>query len=206
MNGRMTNDQWLCGSGSRLLKLAALPFVIAFCFSATAQITNNLPTLRPPYAELPPTFWEQQGSLVIGCGILVLLVVAMLLWVVLRPKPVPPVPPEVQARCALEALQGRPENGSLLSEVSQILRRYFVAAFGLPADESTTAEFGQLIGGSEAMGAELAAAVVTFLETSDVRKFAPTAPASPMNAVAQARELFERAEERRKLLSQTDVK
>ena len=113
----------------------------------------------------------------------------------------PPVPPETRARLALEALAGRHEDGALLSEVSQILRRYFVAAFGLPAGEVTTTEFCQLVGGNEVLGAELSSALVKFLETCDVKKFAPTPPAAPLNAVAQALELFERAEARRAQLT-----
>ena len=159
--------------------------------------TNELSRLAPPYAELPPTFWEQHGSLVVFGGIVILGVVAMLVWLASHPKPVPPMSPEVRARRALEALQGRTEDGVLLSEVSQILRRYFVAAFGMSSGEFTTAEFCRLIGGNEALGVELSSALVKFLETCDVRKFAPPASAAPLNAVAQARELFERAEARR---------
>ena len=123
------------------------------------------------------------------------------LWLVLRPKPVPPVPPEVQARQALEALQSRPEDGVLLSEVSQILRRYLVAVFALPAGESTTAEFCRLIGNSESVGVELSSPAAEFLRDCDVRKFAPAVSGPPLNAVARARELVERAEARKAQLA-----
>lgn len=164
---------------------------------AQEQNTNDILKLAPPYAELPPTFWELHGSAAILTAAMVLSAFSLTLWLVLRPRPVPPIPMEVQTRRRLEALQGRPEDGAALSEVSQILRRYFVAALGLPAGEFTTAEFCRLIGGNETLGDELAAAVGALLQTCDVRKFAPPPAAAAMNAAAQARELFERAEVRR---------
>ena len=208
MKCRMTNVEWLLGSRSSLRSCAALPFVIrhsifvmVLSLSAAAQPADDAPKLNPPYAELPPTFWQQHGSVIVIGSILLVVVVALVVWLALRPKPVPPVPPETRARLALEALAGRHEDGALLSEVSQILRRYFVAAFGLPAGEVTTTEFCQLVGGNEVLGAELSSALVKFLETCDVKKFAPTPPAAPLNAVAQALELFERAEARRAQLT-----
>lgn len=174
-----------------LVAIACLPTLVQ------GSETNEVLKLAPPYGELPPTFWEQQGGRAILTAVIVLIVFILTLWLVLRPRPVPPVPLEVRTRRALEALQGRSEDGVLLSEISQILRRYVATAFGLPNDECTTAEFSRRISTNEALGAELAVAIVKFLETCDVRKFAPTTPVAPMNAVAQARELFERAEVRR---------
>ena len=208
MKCRMTNDEWFPGARPCGRICAALPFVIrhssfviAFCLTAAAQSSDDALKLNPPYAELPPTFWEQHGSLVVIGSVFVVLVVALVVWLALRPKPVPPVPPETRARLALDALAGRGEDGALLSEVSQILRRYFVAAFGLSAGELTTTEFCRLVGGNEALGVELSSALVKFLEICDVKKFAPAPPAAPLNAVAQALELFERAEARRAQLT-----
>ena len=56
-----------------------------------------------PYAELPPTFWEQHGSMVVLGAIVAVLLAALSVWLALRSRPVPPVSPEVQARRALAA-------------------------------------------------------------------------------------------------------
>src|SRR5882724_13350131 len=107
--------------------------------------TNALPTLSPPYAELPPTFWEQHGIAVLISSLAAILPVGFLVWLCLRPKPKIILPPEVEARNALELLRGQSEDGVLLSNVSQILRHYFIAAFRLPPGEPTTAEFCRAI-------------------------------------------------------------
>ena len=213
MKARMPNNEWLQGPRSSLRSSATLPFVIrhsifviAFCFSPAAQSSDAAPKLNPPYAELPPTFWEAHGSVFVVGGIVVLLVLALVVWLALRPKPVVPVPVEIQTRRALEGLRGRTEDGALLSEVSQILRHYFVAALEMPAGEVTTTEFCRIVGSNEALGAELSCALVRFLESCDVKKFAPRPPAAPLNAVAQAQELFDRAEARRAQLAAAQSK
>ena len=73
--------------------------------------------------------------LVVGMAVIALAV--LILWKIFRPKPPVILPPEVLAREALTKLLRQPEDGKLLSEVSQILRRYVIAAFELPAAELT---------------------------------------------------------------------
>ena len=85
---------------------------------------GEIPALRPPHAELAPTYWEQHGTAVVLCGVLFLILVGAAIWFLTRPKPPVVVPPEVLARKALEPLGQRPEDGALLSQVSQILRHY----------------------------------------------------------------------------------
>ena len=49
---------------------------------------DDIPPLRPPHAELPPTFWEQHGLWVIVAGSRSLLaLVGAAVWCLLRPKP-----------------------------------------------------------------------------------------------------------------------
>jgi len=200
----MSNVEWFCRAGARLRILAALPFVLrpssfvgalvsALTFTAAAQITTNAPALRPPYAELPPTFWEQHGSVMVVSGMVLLALVALGVWLGLRTKPVEIVPPQVRARNELEALQALPEDGAVLSKVSQALRRYFIAAFALPPGEFTTAEFCRVIGANEKISAELSAAVAEFLRDCGERKFAAV-PVAPSSAVARALDLVERSE------------
>ena len=93
MKCRMTNVEWLLGSRSSLRSCAALPFVIrhsifvmVLSLSAAAQPADDAPKLNPPYAELPPTFWQQHGSVIVIGSILLVVVVALVVWLALRPQ------------------------------------------------------------------------------------------------------------------------
>jgi len=142
--------------------------------------TNSLPALAPPLPEMPPTFLEQPaavikehpGTALIITGVAVLALVLVLFKMLLR-KEVPMLAPEIAARQALAKLQSQQEDGKVLSEISQVLRRYIVAAFGLPVTEMTTAEFCAALAGSEKVGMELARTISSFLRECDERKFAP---------------------------------
>ena len=173
----------------RLLLLSVLGAV-----SAMAQSTNDLPELIPPYAALPPTFWEQYGLTLVVGSLVCVVVVGATVWMISRPKPVPVLPPEVQARRALEALRAQPENGDLLSQVSQILRRYISAAFGLPAGELTTQELISAMTSNREFDGKLRQATSQFLEFCDSRKFAPRPATSLQSAVSLALALIEQGE------------
>jgi hypothetical protein len=164
---------------------------------------DAIPPLRPPHAEIPPTFWEQHGLWVVIVGLLLLALVGVVVWFLTRPKPPVVVPPDYQARQALEPLRRQPEDGALLSRVSQILRHYVAAAFGLPSGELTTAEFCQAIAGHAEIGPELSTALSDFLRQCDQCKFSPSAPAAPFSAVAQAFKLIDQAQTRRLALAQS---
>ncbi len=176
-----------------------------WCLAATLRLhaaTNlvspdEIPPLRPPRPELAPTFWEQYGLWPALVGALVLLLLATGLWVLLRPKPPLPVPPESQARQALEELRQAPETGAVLSRVSQVVRHYFSAAFGLPPEEMTTAEFCQVLKGVQRLGPDLSKNVGDFLRQCDERKFALSPPLPPLGAAATAATLISQAEARR---------
>jgi hypothetical protein len=185
--------------------LAVLPVLFASLplFAQTnSEPTNTLPKLLPPYAELPPTFWEQHGTSIVVTLLAVVVVLALGLWLLLRPKPKAILPPEVQARMALEALRQRPEDGACLSNISQILRNYFIAAFQLPPGELTTTEFCRVISGHEPIGAELSTALADFLRRCDERKFSPTISPVPPGAVTRALELVALGESKRAQLRQ----
>lgn len=162
-----------------------------------SEPTNGLPKLLPPYGELPPTFWEQSGAMVVTAGLAVLALIAFVIWGLLGPKSKVILPPEVQARTALETLRQRPEDGACLSHISQILRSYFIAAFQLTPGELTTAEFSRAISGHHQIGAELAAGVTGFLGRCDEQKFSSAHFTATTGAVAQALDLISRAEARR---------
>src|ERR1051326_690308 len=180
------------------LRVFALAFLIpSSLLAATNSDLDTIPPLRPPRGEIPPTFWEQHGVWIIAGGCFALLGVVAFVWWLARPKPPVVLPPEVQARQGIEEFLGQPESGLMLSRISQILRRYFVAAFALPAGELTTAEFCALITTQDQIGADLANTVVQFLRECDQRKFAPLAPQPPLEAANRALALIESAEKRR---------
>jgi hypothetical protein len=125
-------------------------------------------------------------------------------WLLTRRKPPAMPAPETLARQALEPLRRQPEDGVVLSRVSRILRRYLVAAFGLPAEELTRAEFCAALRQNQAIGGDLSAGVEQFLRRCDERKFAPQAPQPPLGAVDQALAFVEAA--RRRLMADSNPK
>ena len=76
------------------------------------------------------------------------------------------------------------------------------AAFGLPPEEFTTAEFCRAIAGQAPIGPGLSGALSEFLHECDQRKFSPLTSGPPFNAVAQALKLVDQAQARRLTLSQ----
>ena len=174
-------------------------FVLVTCFAQSifGQTTNTPPALVPAYGEIPPTFWEQHQTPIIIGSFAVIAFAFLFLKVMLRPETNLILPPEAVARQTLAKLQGQPEDGKLLSEVSQILRGYFSAVFELPATEMTTAEFCAAITAHEKIGAELAQTVSSFLRVCDKDKFAQKIIAPPINAIDRARDLISRSEARR---------
>jgi hypothetical protein len=189
-----------------MLALAVFLMLLPLAMPVSAQenaVTNSMeeiPPLRPPRDPLPPTFWEVRQRTVMlatAAGVLVILAIVFLL---MRPRRVLPTPPEVVARQALERWRPAPEEGLLLSRVSQILRQYLKSAFDLAPGESTTAEFCGEIAANERIGLELANAISTFLRRCDERKFARAGPAPELGAVARAFQLIDVAETRRAVL------
>lgn len=165
--------------------------------TAAAADTNEIAALIPAYAEIPPTFWEQHGTLVVIGAFVVLAVAAAVIWEIFRPKPAPVLPPETVARAALAKLENQPEDGELLSEVSQILRRYLGAVFEIPGGELTTTECCAAISHHEKIRAELAATISSFLRECDKSKFSAAISSTPINAVARAQEIISLAERQR---------
>jgi hypothetical protein len=201
--GRKKSEVRRCdplGFGLRTLCLLAAVGVQAA--TNESGIEEEIPPLRPFRPEVAPTVWEQYGVWIVLAGVLLLVVLAGVVWLLTRPKPPVIVAPAVQARHELEPLRQQPENGFVLSRVSQVLRHYVAGAFDLPREELTTAEFCRAITGSERAGPELSVGMSDFLRECDRRKFAPLPPVPPLGAVAQADKLIEQAEARRAQLLQ----
>jgi hypothetical protein len=189
--GRIKKSQSVCG----------FLFWAGSIVPGLAQPSEDAPPLLDPLPEIPPTFWEQHGILVVTVSLVFIALLGILLWWLLQPKPPVPVPIAVRTRQELEALAREPMNAQTLSKLSRCLRRYFAAVFGLPAGELTTTEFNRAFAAQTTVGGELVAAVGEFLQRADERKFAPGA-SGDSNAMQQALELFERGERRRVELQQ----
>jgi hypothetical protein len=175
----------------RIFSILILPLAVI------AADTNALPALAPAYGEFPPTFWEQHQAAVIVAGFAVLAVAFLFLRVWLRPETPVILPPEVLPRQTLAQLQSQPEDGKLLSKISQCLRRYVCDTFNLPDQELTTAEFCSVIAGHQPIGTELAKTISSFLRECDLRKFSPANGTSPLNAASRALEIISLAEKTR---------
>jgi hypothetical protein len=168
-----------------------------FCRAAFAAGENTL-KLRPPHDELQPSYWELHGWWTVAGAVTTLAVLALFIAWLLRPKPEEITPPEILARRALEALRGRAEDAALVVEVSRVVRRYILLAFGLTPDELTTTEIRQVLQHSAPAGPELAAAITDFLRECDERKFAPAPPPPKVGVVDRALALLEKIESSRR--------
>lgn len=155
---------------------------------------NALPPLSPPYGELQPTFWEQYHAAVIIGGIAMILLTAFLIWWSLRSKPVPVPPPAKIARDALEPLRIQAEDGSLLSAVSQILRRYIGAVLHFSGSGMTTAEFTATMTGTFKLDPQFTSVLSDLLDACDKDKFVAHRKAPPLNAVERALQLIDLVE------------
>jgi hypothetical protein len=183
------------------LVLAAGLLIPLVGFSA---LDEEIPPLAPPLPEIPPSLWEQFGWLLWIVIPLLLVTTGFIVWLLFRPgKPPVLAAPAFQARAALAVLQGQPEDGASLSRISQILRNYFITAFWLRPEETTTTEFCAGLQANERVGPELAAAAGEFLRACDARKFSPLPASAPLNATQHALKLVAQAEARRVELSAT---
>ena len=176
----------------------ALGMAFSNAILQTSLAAEPAPELRPPRGTLMPSFWEQYAWLVSAFVLVVLVAVGAGLWWRRRAKPSAVTPPEVLARQALQALQGRTDDDALALDVSRILRGFLTAALGLPHAELTTSEFDRALRSHPAVSEELITALVGFLRECDVKKFAPVKPPAPPGLVARALELIDRVEAERK--------
>jgi hypothetical protein len=184
--------------GLRIYMLALVWCAVPFPSQADTNEPSELPasSLLPPRGEIPPGFWEQYGTWVILVSVLLLGIVSLAVWALTRPKLTVPVPYGVQARQELDPLLQQPENGTLLSRASHILRHYVALMFALPSGELTTSEFCQAVLGNPKLGSELASQTMEFLKMCDLHKFAPSPPGPPPQAVRRALGIIDLAEKR----------
>jgi hypothetical protein len=169
-----------------------------FALSLSAQTASGpLPPLAPAYGQIAPTFWEQYGIATVIGSLAFIAWAGFIYWLFFRPQPPLTVPPDVSACGALTRLSRVPEDGKVLSEISQTLRRYIIAAFGLPAGELTTGEFTTALASDEKIDVKLALSTANLLRECDERKFSPANPRGPLNAAGRALEIVWETEKQR---------
>src|SRR4051812_21421996 len=93
-------------------------FTLTVLAQPETQSVDDIPPLRPPHAEIPPTFWEHYGVWIAILGAALLALLIMAIWLLTRPKAPAEILPEVQAREALQLLSEQPQDGQMLSQVS----------------------------------------------------------------------------------------
>jgi len=165
----------------------ALSSLVIFSLPLLAQSPSGpLPPLAPPRELMPPAFWEQHETALIVAAFALLASACLIIKLLLRPQPPVILPPELVARQALDRLQRLPEDGKIVSEISQILRRYVIAALEFPRGELTTTEFSAALAGNSKINPELVQSIVSFLSECDQWKFSGADPAAPINAAARA--------------------
>ncbi len=169
--------------------------ILLLAFVAKAADTNAPPALVPAYGEIKATFWEQHQAIIVVGVILFLIAQFFTLYRVLARVPIRTESPESQAQTALQRLLDKPEDGRLLSDVSRILRNYFGRRFQMPGEEATTAEFISALRQNGKIVPSLGEKVSSFLRECDARKFSPTNPSTKLDAVAQALDLVNEAEQ-----------
>ncbi|MGH8023190.1 MAG: hypothetical protein ACRED1_06395 [Limisphaerales bacterium] len=157
-----------------------------------------MPKLLPPRGLIPPTFWEEHSNAVLAGGLLLLALAAAVLWIILRPRPRPVLPPAIVAREILTKCRARPEDGKVLSEVSQALRRYVGLTLEFPPGEFTTSEICGGLERSDQLSPQLKRAICQFLSRCDQRKFSTGVSAGPLDAAGHALEFIALAEDERR--------
>ncbi len=186
-----------CSLSSFLIRHSSLILVTCLFPGCLFGATNDAELkLLPPHELLPPTYWEQHGTLIVLGIIAAVLLLGAGIGFLCRPKPPVPVPKIDIARHALSALRGRSEDGIVLSAASGIVRRYVTDVFQLAPGELNTTEFCRLIERHAAIGPELAVSLSEYLRASDRQKFAPPGQPSVVGCVARAGELIEAAHAR----------
>ncbi|MEN3943823.1 DUF4381 family protein [Prosthecobacter sp. SYSU 5D2] len=115
-----------------------------------AQAAPEGPPLQPlPHPALPEVFIPPAPIPVwifIVCGLLLVAMLALVLWLLLRPRPpeaIPPKRPWVTAMTALRELSPLARfqpPGQTAGQISEILRQYFLVRYKIPAPFRTTQE------------------------------------------------------------------
>src|SRR5438094_8815058 len=86
--------------------------------AATTTNADSIPPLRPPRAELPPSFWAEHGTSVVLGGLAVLGLICIAVWWLSRKRSQVVAPSEVQSTEGLMVLLNQLHNDALRSRLS----------------------------------------------------------------------------------------
>jgi hypothetical protein len=159
----------------------------------TAPGAPELPEIRdiaPPVDVFPYPPWMVATAALLAAIILGVIIWLIVRWVRSRPAPPPPTPRAIALR-ELERLRGdvdRLEPYAFSIAVSDVLRRFIGAQYGLHAQQQTSPEFLAAIGTSTRFSADDQQLLGGFLERCDLIKFARIDASSD-----ESRELLGRA-------------
>src|SRR5260370_2431343 len=107
--GRISHHSLISGRGPRVLLFVVRAWLLGlwtldfglWTSAATNPATNyEIPLLRPPRPEIPPTFWEQNRTWLLAPGLLLAIVACGWLWWARRARPPLIEPPQDHARRA----------------------------------------------------------------------------------------------------------
>lgn len=159
---------WMAASAKAQIALPQAPAQPA------ASPAPELAPIAPPVPVFPYPMW-----MVVCAAVAALLVVAALVWAVVRyvkNRPVPPPPsPRERALAALERLGGRAgqtEPYPFSIEVSDVLRAFVAQEFRVRATQQTSPEFLASAAASPRFSEADKALLAAFLERADLIKFA----------------------------------
>ena len=152
------------------------------------------PDLLPELPPLQPSFWERHGLLVVLGSVLLLAAAVFGFWRLRRPKVAATPRPEDEARQALRALAGKPEDPSLAVETARRLRRLTLILLGAGGAERTADELDAMLKREPGVDAELARELSALLHDCEARAFAAVPPPGAPGLVVRALSLADRLE------------
>jgi hypothetical protein len=148
--------------------------------STAAAASDTLREIKPPVAIINVWLWVAIGALLLA---LAAVAIGLILFLVLRKKPVvqpPPIPAHVRAKQKLkEALELISQPKPFCIAVSDTLRFYLEERFRFHAPERTTEEFLYELQATNRLLPDQKESLGEFLKRCDLVKFAQYEPREP---------------------------
>jgi len=176
--------------------------VLAQTAPAAASGSSTAPDIHDIHGLAPLTFWERYGTLITYSSIGSIVIIAVVVWFLLRKKPVIQLTPYEKALRELEAaraLSGNGQHQAFAIFASDAVRHYLENAYQMPAPERTTEEFLLEAARQVWLKGKLAELLQRFLEFCDLAKFAgqELGEAEREQLLGAAREFLDAAEKLR---------
>jgi hypothetical protein len=139
---------------------------------ASGSVTPTSADIHDIHAPILLTFWEKYGLWVVFGAFTGLVLLALLLWWLLRKKVVVPLTPLERARREIAAARLLAGDKAFAIAVADAVRRYLENAYKMPAPERTTEEFLLEATRHAWLQGQLTVLLRRFLEFCDLAKFA----------------------------------